>query len=156
MINRRRTYGKYNPYDQYGYIRKGLVFHFDGINKGDIENKWSDLIGEYTFPFNGVSTILEDGIQFNGGSTEWMLSEQTLAKNKFNQNICTIECCFNRTSGNIIFAPTSTNIMFGCGESYYHFYSINTSCDHYDTFSVSTIGPHTVSCSANIGIVDNL
>ena len=46
------------------YITDGLIFWLDGINRGGITGKWTDLIGGKTFTLNNV-TELENGVTFS-------------------------------------------------------------------------------------------
>lgn len=45
------------------YIRKGLVFHLDGINKGKNEGKWTDLISKVQFTPDGEVTFYPDFVR---------------------------------------------------------------------------------------------
>lgn len=45
--------GSHAPVKPSGYIKDGLVFHLDGINKGANEGKWTDLIGGVEFTPDG-------------------------------------------------------------------------------------------------------
>lgn len=52
MMHRAET----NPYDDFGYIKKGKTFHLDGIMKGNVADVWTDLVGGITFPIvSGVT-----------------------------------------------------------------------------------------------------
>lgn len=56
-VNRRRYMGGVSsPYDQFGYIKKGKIFHLDGIDKGSTNDVWTDLVGGITFAkVNGIT-----------------------------------------------------------------------------------------------------
>ncbi len=158
MINRRRCM-KSETYTQEGYVKRGLVFHLDGINKGTNENKWTDLIGGITFPFNGVSEILDNGIQFHGKPKEWMIAEQDYMRESsyFPANLYTIECCFDRTSGAYIYGTGQKsygyiNLMFGTGDDFYSFRNSNGSGKVYINDNLQ--GPHTVSLSDKTGVAN--
>jgi hypothetical protein len=79
------------------YIQDGLIFHLDGINKGEVENQWTDLIGGVDFPNHGA-VALENGWQFNGA--EYMGYIDTSKSLLFNGDECTIEVCFEDTALN--------------------------------------------------------
>ena len=64
-VNRRRVMGD-SPYDEYGYIKKGKVFHLDGIDKGNDHSAWTDLAMGLVFPFTTHSTVESDGVRFDG------------------------------------------------------------------------------------------
>ena len=57
LLNRRRYMGGVSsPYDQFGYIKKGKIFHLDGIDKGSTNDVWTDLVGGITFAkVNGIT-----------------------------------------------------------------------------------------------------
>jgi len=46
--------GGESPYDEFGYIKAGKVFHLDGINKGTTDGSWVDLVGGNVFENNGA------------------------------------------------------------------------------------------------------
>lgn len=48
------------------YIQDGLVFHLDGINKGDDATAWTDLIGGIKFAYNSHSTVNTDNVEMDG------------------------------------------------------------------------------------------
>ena len=54
LLNRRRYMGGGSPYDEFGYIKDGKVFHLDGINKGATDGSWVDLVGGNVFENNGA------------------------------------------------------------------------------------------------------
>ena len=59
-----------SPYDKYGYIKKGKVFHLDGINKGDDTAAWTDLVMGLSFPYvNGV-VAEENHVRFDNGHSD--------------------------------------------------------------------------------------
>lgn len=68
MIDRRRYMGGTKKED---YIKDGLIFWLDGIDKGNDPTAWTDLIGGYTFPYsegaviesNGVANIYSQSVQ---------------------------------------------------------------------------------------------
>ena len=64
LLSRRRYMGGGGgaPTD---YIRNGLVFHLDGIDKGENEGYWTDLVGgcKYSLPASGVTSIA-NGVEF--------------------------------------------------------------------------------------------
>lgn len=156
MINRRRVMGgKSNPYDEYGYIKKGKVFHLDGIDKGNTANTWTDLIAGYTFPYNQYSTVELDGVSFSGGTKNagWIQSEQTVVRGAFPTTTCTIECVFTSISGNCLFnSGRDQNITFALSTHKYHFFPLNTSQKCYSC--VNSAGTHTVSLNNNLGVED--
>lgn len=74
------------------YVQDGLVFHLDGINKGNNADAWTDLIGGVDFPNHGA-TELENGWQFDG-IDDYMgyLNDNSKSLN-LKAGDCTIECC---------------------------------------------------------------
>lgn len=57
--------GKSDPYDAMGYVKKGKIFHLDGIDVGETADAWTDLIGGYVYSKNGA-TRLSNGWSLNG------------------------------------------------------------------------------------------
>lgn len=56
--------------DEYGYVATGITNHFDGINKGNNANAWTDLLTDIYFPLNEYCTSEENAVYLNGqGST---------------------------------------------------------------------------------------
>lgn len=56
--------------DEYGYVAEGITNHFDGINKGNNANAWTDLLTDIYFPLNEYCTSETNAVYLNGqGST---------------------------------------------------------------------------------------
>ena len=56
--------------DEYGYVATGITNHFDGINKGNNANAWTDLLTDIYFPLNEYCTSEANAVYLNGqGST---------------------------------------------------------------------------------------
>lgn len=56
--------GGSSPYDKYGYIKDGKIFHLDGIDVGDTVNEWTDLVNGYVYSKDGA-TRLTNGWSLN-------------------------------------------------------------------------------------------
>ena len=74
------------------YIQDGLVFHLDGINKGGVDNQWTDLIGGVDFPNHGAIE-LENGWQFDGTGYLGYANDATKSL-PFIAGNCTVEIAF--------------------------------------------------------------
>lgn len=74
------------------YIQDGLALHLDGINKGDVENQWTDLVKGTAFPNHGA-TALENAWQFNGEDS-WLGFQGSEYDLDFDNENCTIECAY--------------------------------------------------------------
>lgn len=91
-------FGKFFNYNHqkqtaFPYIKDGLVFYLDGINKGDNPNAWTDLIGGRVFENHGAE-VLDNGYKFNNNSstlTSYLLGQDVLP---FLASEYTIEICF--------------------------------------------------------------
>ena len=55
-------------FDEYGYIKAGKVAHFDGIDKGETANAWTDLITGNILTLTGSATELTNGWSMPGGT----------------------------------------------------------------------------------------
>ena len=73
--------GKSNPYDEFGYVKDGKIFHLDGIDKGATDGTWVDLIGGKVFTSNSSTYIeaVNNGFHFlsGGGRTYVSMSNST-------------------------------------------------------------------------------
>lgn len=102
------------------YIMDGLVCWFDGINKGNDNTRWTDLIGGLYFTFNTYSSVIDNAVYMNGAG------KLTGSTNMNFANSGTIECCVTRPNGAVtaacIFMPVSVNslafIVTGSGYAY--------------------------------------
>lgn len=74
------------------YVQDGLVFHLDGINKGNNDDAWTDLVGDVDFPNHGA-TALENGWQFDGD--DYLGYANNASKSlDFIAGNCTVEVAF--------------------------------------------------------------
>jgi len=64
-----------SPYDEYGYIKNGKIFHLDGIDIGEVANSWVDIVNNVVYA-NVSATRLTDGWSFSS-------SKMTSAPNYF-------------------------------------------------------------------------
>ena len=107
------------PTPENPYVTDGLIFRLDGIEKGENEGTWTDLVGGIVFTNKNV-TSTEYGWHFNGGSSFYSTTVLTGSENY------TVEVCFkpeatntyclfscnNRTQYNILFYKSGNNITF--------------------------------------------
>lgn len=78
IINRRRVMGgKTSPYDVYGYIRKGKVFHLDGIDIGNVIGHWIEKMQGCDFTLSDGITQSEYGLLFENDATATMSGNPT-------------------------------------------------------------------------------
>lgn len=93
------------------YVQDGLVFHLDGINKGETANAWTDLIGSVDFPNHGATSV-DKGWHLDGTNDylgyiddiENATTQQYAAGAKdlaFSNRQCTIEVCFYKDVINV-------------------------------------------------------
>lgn len=93
------------------YVQDGLVFHLDGINKGNVQGSWVDLIDGVDFPNHGATSV-EKGWHLDGtddylgyiDAIENAITQQYVAGSKdlaFNNRECTIEVCFYKDVINV-------------------------------------------------------
>jgi len=74
-----------------GYISEGLVFHLDGINKGENNGEWTDLIGGIRYS-NTNCVFRENHIEFPSDSLGYLSTESPLA---FHAETHTIEIVYD-------------------------------------------------------------
>lgn len=79
------------------YVQDGLVFHLDGIDKGNVADQWTDLIGGVAFPNHGA-TALDNCWQLGGDSQYLGVSQKTGADLTFSPQNCTIEFVYQNNS----------------------------------------------------------
>lgn len=79
------------------YVQDRLVFHLDGINKGNNADAWTDLIGGVVFPNHGA-TAEENGFLFEG--TGWLgVKDESGAEDlDFDPSTITIEAAYRDDS----------------------------------------------------------
>lgn len=76
----------------YGYVANGLVFHLDGIDKGQDPSAWTDLVGGVSFPLNSYVQSEQDAIVTDG--TGAIMGGSTALAYNFGSS--TIEVCVER------------------------------------------------------------
>lgn len=103
--------GKSDPYDNFGYIKSGKIFHLDGLNMGDTEGSWTDLVGGIVFGNHGA-TKLTNGWSFAGNANSYLQNSYVFPANAN----YTIEVCFlNQNTGCSLFMSgdnTTNRILF--------------------------------------------
>lgn len=157
------VYSGESPYDEYGYIKKGMVAHFDGIVKGDTANAWTDLINDIALTMSGTITATDDGWVFPGttgaffrkNGYTWQSGKQ------YTSEVCIIPT--STTAQQMVFATdqgssspnnyrpmllldNTNNIIRGVNT-----YSSNGSLWSF-TFSTNTV--YTISASQSLAIVN--
>lgn len=90
------------------YIQDGLVFHLDGINKGGVDNQWTDLIGGVDFPNHGATE--GDDCWIFDGVDDWLGYVGKQYDLGFDNTLCTIECAYYKNE--IGQAPGETDAGF--------------------------------------------
>ena len=101
------------------YIQNGLVFHLDGINKGNDSTAWTDLKGGIKFAYTTHSILQSNGVKFDGAGAISSNSDNTVR-----WEVGTIEYVFtDRTGGGVLFAGVSNNYLYitvGNGGTCFH------------------------------------
>lgn len=87
--------GKSDPYDDMGYIKAGKIFHLDGINKGNTEGAWTDLVGGIIF-INHGATRNANNWGFSGNKEVYLSYAGNMPTN-IDQ---TVEVCFLNNNTN--------------------------------------------------------
>lgn len=106
MLRRRLLYAK--PKIDTPYISSGLVFWLDGIDKGEKQGYWTDLVGRIEFELvNGVS-FSDTSVDFSENNEG--LRNDNISKRPFTYDDHTIECCFEpNATGNTVILLTRVN-----------------------------------------------
>lgn len=142
-----------------GYIRDGLVFQLDGIQKGPNANAWTDLVGGHVFEKNSSAVTSDDkSFIFTGASGCWLRNADIL---NIHYNTHTIEICYNATNTSatqamLFMTKTNYNLCF----AYYQTTKATTAtysssiakCIH--SFSNSLIGKKTVSVNSTCALAN--
>ena len=132
MINRRRVCGGKK---EDTYIKDGLVFWLDGINKGSDNTAWTDLINGISFPYNSGQEIRSDSVYFNGNAG---LTSSSPSLNHLVE-YCQIEIVIDNNSGVIITPNKVANIAFGFATSNNNVICV-TSLPNYEPYPLSYRG----------------
>lgn len=104
MIERRRVMGNNDG----GYVKDGLIFWLDGINKGNDDTAWTDLVGGIKFPYNNNVIINNNNIRFVG---KILYSD---IPRMFPWVFSTIEVVCDFINTGVVFMPCAAdNICFG-------------------------------------------
>ena len=99
-----------------GYVKDGLVFHLDGINKGDDPLAWTDLIQGIKFAYNDC-ILNTNNVEFNGKSS-YAVNSTDLDKLKFPYQTHTLEVCYktnNKYWYSILMIPINGNLIYSVG-----------------------------------------
>lgn len=134
------------------YISNGLTYWFDGINKGNDNTKWTDLISGDYFTYNTHSTIDTNSVIMDGsgaltGNTGMGINYQT----------GTIEACIDRTDGVVtaavvFYASVNSNLSFIVSGSGYCYAGVGTS----NQYQITKVPVFTASLSADRGMLNGV
>ncbi len=144
--------GKSDPYDNMGYIKAGKIFHLDGINKGDTEGAWTDLVGGIVYTNYNV-TAIENGWSFPGTNGVYLGKSGTQFSPSANR---TIEVCFYNKVESTLFlfvdgSSTTNNICLIIDKTYKALFLQNQQT--YNFFPTKD-NPHCVSLNLDKGLYD--
>lgn len=145
---------------QQQYITSGLVFHLDGLNKGENADAWTDLVGGIVFTNNGAVATPNGWLIYNSSSSNSL--RNTDADLSWSMLTSTIEVVYTtaRTTVQIGFLPkTDGAIAFGfrnatSGESFYISNYSSSANNKVLTSPIAIRGTHTVSLNINGGLID--
>lgn len=144
-VNRRRVMGD-SPYDKYGYIKEGKVFHLDGINKGAADGSWVDLVGGNVFENHGAVSY---DTYFYFSNEGYMIGTSHYGTTDY-----TVETCFapDTMFKGIVFqsgADTTANT----NTVLYQYLDTGLFLGHRPFYNLSNVvGNNTVSLNENIGV----
>jgi len=95
-MRRRMTMNRKKAAD---YIADGLIFHLDGINKGNVAGAWTDLVSGMVL--TGTATFSDNGVTFDGVN---VLHSDTELPLDSAEPLYTVEvCCSDVTTKGIVF-----------------------------------------------------
>ena len=114
---RRRLLLSDNPYTADGYIKRGLIFFLDGLNKGNDNTKWIDKIGGREFTL--INCIINnDSVDFSSSQargeyhgnigTSWDIDTIEISLDNMNSQACILSQ--DRSDNN-----SYLNFMIGAG-----------------------------------------
>ena len=81
------------------YVQNGLIFHLDGIDKGQ-GSDWTDLIGGIQFSANGGATSTSNSWHFNGANSSYLSSINGAWNSIGGSQDFTVEVCYSRDRSN--------------------------------------------------------
>lgn len=109
-----------DPTPELSYVTDGLVFRLDGIEKGENEGTWTDLVGGIVFTNNNVINT-DYGWSFNGSSSYFYSTSVLTGSSNHTVEVCfkpnntdtyCLFSCNNGTQYNILFYKSNNNITF--------------------------------------------
>lgn len=143
--NRRREMGKKK---EPNYVQDGLIFHLDGINIGNNEGYWTDLVGGRIFNIPSGVTHNGDGFVFASGHGDMVADDYV----DWNYATCHLEVCVSgvtKKGGTLLLYDDRKNVGLALGNLdtylvYGHTNQSDRNAFNFDntpsTISVSIIG----------------
>ena len=144
-VNRRRVMGD-SPYDEYGYIKKGKVFHLDGINKGATDGSWVDLVGGNVFENNGA---VSNDTYFYFSNNGYLIGTSHYGTIDY-----TVETCFapDAQFRGMVF-QSGTDAAAGTNIVLYQYLDQGLFLSNRPMYNLnSVVGNNTISLNENIGV----
>ena len=94
------------------YVQNGLIFHLDGIDKGQ-GSDWTDLVGGIQFTANGSGCYsTSNSWYFPGDNSNYLISADNAWGNFGGSSNYTVEVCYyNQSQSNV------KSFIFRCGEN---------------------------------------
>lgn len=135
-----------SPYDEYGYIKKGKVFHLDGINKGATDGSWVDLVGSNVFENNGATSY---DTHFHFANNGYMIGTSHYGTIDY-----TVETCFapDAQFEGMVF-QSGTDTATGKNIVLYQYLEQGLFLSKRPTYNLnSVVGNNTISLNENIGV----
>lgn len=114
------VFGSDTPAWETPYITDGLIFMLDGIEKGENEGTWTDLVGGITFTNNNVINT-DYGWSFNGRSSYFYSTSVLTGSSNHTVEVCfkpnntntyCLFICNKNTQNNVLFYKSGNNITF--------------------------------------------
>lgn len=138
------------------YVRDGLIFFLDGLNRGGVTGQWTDIIGGYTFTLTRA-TEYDNGVSFTSGTTNGGYGKAPSDVSPAGWASQTIECACSGAQGSqwLFSGPRTDRICLAQGAASNG--NINTAIQASGTQIqryLLPIGTKLISINADIGIGD--
>lgn len=135
------------------YVQDGLIVWFDGINKGNNNERWTDLVSGVYFTYNTHSTVESDGIVMDGEGTLQGGSGMGVSGTKGTIEACVVRANDAVGSCMVFSSANKANHSFITSGSGYCFKGTGTSSSP-NQYQMTRVSKYTASFNADRGMLN--